>query len=338
MRIAIVGSNEFDSLEFHLNESFNYNGFECKIFDFFDNNIFNIKLIGSKFKKLDPVLRKYSEKYELFIQNNIVNYLCEYNPELIIFTYRFINPNFVNNIRKKIGNNTIFIQFNPDALTTFENQQIFATNYDLYFTKDPYIDKFLKNKLKYKSVLYNEAFNQRIHVKPTLVKVDVENELNIDVLSFGNLYPYRCRMLKLLQNSGINLKIYGTKAKYFDKILNNSYEGPAIYGADKSKKLYGAKIIFNNLHYAEIESVNNKFFEINGVGAFQICDYKPILNDLLPIDPKLVSFNSIEEGIDLIKYYLNNPLDRYAISDKIYTYFLSNFTYDHLIKHILKEI
>lgn len=47
-----------------------------------------------------------------------------------------------------------------------------------------------------------------------------------------------------------------------------------IVGKEKARILYGAKIVFNNLHYAEIESVNNKFFEINGSGAFQLCDYR----------------------------------------------------------------
>ena len=53
----------------------------------------------------------------------------------------------------------------------------------------------------------------------------------------------------------------------------------------KSNLLFGSKIVFNNLHYAEIESVNCKFFEILGIGGFQICDYRPIINEYSKVDP-----------------------------------------------------
>lgn len=104
----------------------------------------------------------------------------------------------------------------------------------------------------------------------------------------------------------------------------------------RKKKLIlnGSKIVFNNFHYAEIESVNNKFFEINGSGAFQICDYKPILNNLLPIDPKRVSFNSIDEAEKLIRYYLKMDKERWEIRDEIKDHFLKNYTYKNMIDHI----
>ena len=90
--------------------------------------------------------------------------------------------------------------------------------------------------------------------------------------------------------------------------------------------------------YAEIESVNNRFFEVNGCGGFQLLDYRPILKDLLPVDPELVSFKSIDEAIEKIRYYLQNPEERVAISQKIYDHFIDKYTYDHLIQYILISI
>ena len=100
----------------------------------------------------------------------------------------------------------------------------------------------------------------------------------------------------------------------------------------------GSRIVFNNFHYAEIESVNNKFFEINGSGAFQICDYKPMLHDLLPIDPTKVSFKNVDEAINLIDYYLKQPEERFEIRDIIQKHFLENFTYAHMLKNIFQKI
>ena len=92
------------------------------------------------------------------------------------------------------------------------------------------------------------------------------------------------------------------------------------------------------MHFAEVEGVNCRFFEVNGSGAFQLSDYRPILHDLLPIDPELVSFKNIDEGIDKIKYYLAHPQERYEIADKVYKHFKEHYTYDHLVSYILEKI
>ena len=142
-------------------------------------------------------------------------------------------------------------------------------------------------------------------------------------------------MLEFLIDNNINLKIFGNKAKYYPSSLMSAFQNRGLYGEEKSKYLNGSKIVFNNLHYAEIESVNNKFFEINGSGAFQICDYKPILNKLLPIDPELVSFKNIDDASKKIKYFLNEQEHRYEIRKTIQKYFLENYTYKNLIHRIL---
>ena len=186
--------------------------------------------------------------------------------------------------------------------------------------------------------LYNEAFNKRIHIKPQVEKSVLEDKYNIDVLAFGNLYPYRNRMLLYLKEHGISLSLFGSKCRFFPKELDACFQYKYISGQEKAEILYGTKIVFNNLHYAEIESVNNKFFEINGSGAFQLCDYRPILKDLLPIDPELVSYKNIDEAIEKIGYYLKHPEDRYKISEQIYDHFIDRYNYDKLITYILSNI
>ena len=145
-------------------------------------------------------------------------------------------------------------------------------------------------------------------------------------------------MLRNLKEKNIGITMFGHKSKYFDTFLETNFQNQAIYGSEKANILNGSKIVFNNFHYAEIESVNNKFFEITGSGAFQICDYKPILNQLLPIDPKKISFNSIDEAEKLIKYYLNNPEERWEIRTILSDYFQENHTYKKLIQHVFNII
>ena len=144
-------------------------------------------------------------------------------------------------------------------------------------------------------------------------------------------------MLALMKMRGIHLSLFGNKGAYFSSELDDCFQGKYIVGEEKARILYGAKIVFNNLHYAEIESVNNKFFEINGSGAFQLCDYRPILKDLLPVDPELVSFRTINDAVEKINYYLDHPQERYDLSNLIYNHFVEHYSYDSLVKYVLDE-
>lgn len=336
MKVAIIGSNSLDSLESNLQEAFVYAGYEARVYDIYDLKRFSLKSLKGVTYTLDKIARAYSDTYDRNLFEKLFYRVKDFSPELVVCVYRFIHPSFVD-LCKAQG--AIVIHVNPDALTTFEYQQVFASNYDAWFTKDPYIFSFMKGNMHLNVYQYNEAFNARGHKKPEMPKSVCEEEVGIDVMTYGTMYPYRCRMLKAVADSGINLKIYGTiPHRFYNHDLDRCYQNKYITGAEKSKLLFGAKIVFNQMHYAEIESVNNRFFEVNGSGAFQLSDYRPILKDLLPVDPKLVSFSTIDEGIEKIKYYLNHPDERYEIAEKIYTHFATHYSYDHLINYLVRII
>lgn len=334
MKIAIIGSKSMDSLESNLQEAFIYNGHLAEVFDIYDNRIYRTHF-SVHAKNLDLLARKYSDKYDLHVFNKIAERVLDYKPDLVIGVYRFIHPNFVKRIKL---NGIRIVHINPDALTTFEQQQLFVEAYDVYFTKDPYILRFMRDNMKLNVKLYSESFNVRYHKKPEINKQECEKEVEIDVMTYGTMYPYRVRMLSELLENGINLQVYGVKPhRFYNHVLGASFQNRFIAGAEKARLLYGAKIVFNQMHYAEIDSVNNRFFEVNGSGAFQLSDYRPILHDLLPIDPELVSFRSIDEGIAKIKYYLSHPDERYSIASEVYQYFVKKYTYDNLVEYLLEN-
>lgn len=333
MKIAIIGSQAADTLETNLAEAFIYKGHEVQIFD-----ILSRSWLGNKYAlQVDALLRRFSDGYDQRIFMKQAKEVIATSPELVICTYRFIHPIFVATIKRHLS--CPVVQLNPDQLTTFELQQVFASPYDVWFTKDPYIQRFMKASMRLNAKLYNEAFSPRLHPRPQLPKVDVEQSVKTDVMTYGTIYPYRSQMLAAVVEAGIDLKVYGVcPHRFFDARLAAAYQNEYIRGEHKSYLLYGTKVVFNQMHYAEIEGVNNRFFEVNGAGAFQLSDYRPILHDLLPIDPERVSFKSIDEGIDKIRYYLEHPEERYEIAETLYQHFMKHYTYDHLVDHLLREI
>lgn len=333
MNVAIIGANRPDSIEVNLQEAFTYRGDHCQIFDVVGSITKNNKYLLN----IDKILRTYSNTYDKKIFKKAAEKVACFNPDLVICIYRFIHPIFVTTIKSL--RRCPVIHINPDALTTFEFQQVFASDYDAWFTKDPYIVRFMRDNMHLNAIYYNEAFNKRLHRKPNMEKFQAEKEVNIDIMTYGTIYPYRANMLKQVIQAGLQLKIYGhAPHRFYDKTIDDCFQNKYIVGEEKSKILYGAKIVFNQMHYAEIESVNNRFFEVNGSGAFQLSDYKPILKDILPIDPEKVSFKSIDDAIEKMKFYLAHPQERYNIANKVYEHFINKYSYDELISYIISQI
>lgn len=333
MKIAIVGANRKDSMEWHFSDAFHFAGHETKIFDIYDQFPYTLKSLKPYFQTIDKVRRTYSDGYDQKRFLALAKHVNNYKPDLIICFYKDIHPIFVDDV-KNINQKVVHI--NPDQMSTLGYQQVIASNYDAWFTKDHYMLDFMRNKAKLNAFIYNEAFNHRYNPKPSCSKAEMEKEVNIDVMTYGTLYPYRTRMMKALVNQGIDIKLFGiVPHRFFDTDVEKCCTGKYIVGDEKAQILYGSKVVFNNMHFAEIESVNCSFFEANGCGAFQLCDYKPILKELLPIDHELVTFKTIDEGVDKVKYYLAHPKERYEIAERIYQYFINHYTYDHLIQYIL---
>jgi len=337
MKVAIIGSPAPDSMESNFKEALEHRGDECRIFDIYDSRWFKVGALKKWTTKADELLRAYSDGYDRRVFRRVGNAVCAFAPELVICFYRFIHPSMVARLKTDLQCPVIHV--NPDAITTFQYQQVFAADYDVWFTKDRFIRDFMCDKMKLNAKLYTEAFNARLHKVPDMSKEQCEQEVGIDVMTYGTMYPYRCRMIKRVMEAGIDVKLFGVRpGRFYDHALDKAFTGKYLVGEEKARVLYGAKIVFNQMHYAEIEGVNERFVEANGMGAFQLCDYKPVLQDLLPVAPELVSFRTIDEGIEKLRHYLQHPQERYDIAARVQRHFAEHYTYDHLIRHILNSL
>lgn len=318
MKIIIIGSSNFDSLEFHMADSLNFLGHSAEIIDYY-------QLIPAV-KKYEFWLYYFSDPYAHYVSRKLIKRVFDKNPDLIIVTYRDVHPSFVSLVKQNLKNVPI-VHYNPDQLTTLKNQQIFASEYDFFFSKDKYMVTFMKDKMDLNAFYLPECFNQRFCRSDFGNKQIAEDNIQMEVLVYGNFYPYRSKMLEILVKNELNISLCGVKGPYFSKVLEKDFL-PPIYGKEKANYIFGSKIVFNNLHYAEVNSVNEKYFVINGSGGFQICDYTNTLEDFSPVDSREYSFKNIHEAVDMMKFYLSNPSRRLEIAEKQRVHFLKNHTYD----------
>ncbi|MGN7990534.1 CgeB family protein [Pedobacter sp. 22226] len=330
MRIALLGSKNFDSLEFHINDSLNFLGH-----DVFHIDIKDIIKIPYRFNYWAT---KFFPKYDISIFSKIADKIIDYKPDLVIATYRFTHPECIKKIKAYLPKTPI-VHINPDQLTTLEHQQIFASPYDFYFTKDHYMVDFMRNKMNLNAFYLPEALNPRIHKPLDIDRRLVEEKVDTDVVAFGTMYPYRANMISGLVDAGIKVNLYGTPDKRFPrKEISDNFMNEFITGERKSEILYGSKIVFNNFHFAEIQSANVKFFEIYGIGGFQICDYKETLKEYSAVDIKDFTFNTIGEAVELIQHYLPLHELRHEMAKKQMEHFHKHHTYERRMQEMLNLI
>ncbi len=135
MKIVIMGSKGFDTLEYNLADSFRFLGHQVSIVDIDE-------VIPAQYPVNYHAI-KYFKKYDEYIFQHLAEHVIKLKADLVIGTYRFINPVCIKAI-KKAQPHTPIIQINPDQLTTLEHQQIFASPYDYFFTKEPFMVNFMK--------------------------------------------------------------------------------------------------------------------------------------------------------------------------------------------------
>lgn len=327
MKIALIGSKDFDSLEYHIQDALSVLGHEVFHIDIKD-------VIKLPYRYNYWAMRLFP-KYDAQVFKKIADKVIAQKPDLVIGTYRFIHPDCIKTIRENLPHAKL-VHINPDALTTFEHQQVFASPYHAWFTKDHYIVRFMRDKMNLNAYYLPEALNPRIHKPLEKDRKLLEQEVDIDVTAFGSMYPYRANMVQALIKGGINVALFGVADKRFPiPEITQNFRNEYITGERKAEVLMGSKIVFNNFHYAEMESANVKFFEINGIGAFQLCDYRAVLQEYSAIDIEKFTFKTIGEATDKIKYYLDKPEERYAIANTQLDHFHRHHTYEIRMQQVL---
>ena len=335
LRIAIIGEACLGSNGASIAESFSGMGHVVTIIKYSEG--FPLAMKFPFMKKVNGYLLKGIENLAKSHANNLIHKVSEFMPDLVLNLYWSIHPTFIPELRKKMPG-TKFVHINSDAISNFDRQQLFLSEYDFYFVKDPFIVDFFINQLGLNAKYLPECFNQRLGKKMNGNKLEFENKIGIDVLIYGNIYPYRSSFIKYLLEKNINVTIYGHLGPYVDENVLKYYRNEYLSGDRKSEIIFGSKVVINNFHFAEIESVNSKFFEIFGAGGFQLCNYKEIIKDYTSIDPELFTFKNRAEAVEKTRFYLNNPDKRMEISNMMYEHFLNHHTTDIRMTELLNIV
>jgi spore maturation protein CgeB len=83
--------------------------------------------------------------------------------------------------------------------------------------------------------------------------------------------------------------------------------GRPVFAEDKARAIAAARICLNTLHYAEVDGLNCRAFEIAGCGGFQLITSVPVLGEHFAVGSEIVEFKTTAQLAELVRHHLDHP-------------------------------
>ena len=258
-----------------------------------------------------------------------------FSPDLVLsIKGEAVKPETIDWIRGELGAKTAL--WYPDDPRFFDSLvRYIAPSYDYVFTASEKVIPMYKEIGCGRVHFLPFACEETVHKKVSLTERE-RKEYEADVVFVGTYTPRRGKLIKVLEKNGVKVKVYGPYWKYF-RPNGNTHDG--IYGPEMVKAFNVAKIVLNihvndDLPY----KVNMRTFEATGSRAFLLTDNAENVGKLFKVGKDLVVYNSPDELVDLVKYYLRNDEKSEEIAHSGYIRCHSQHIYARRLKQMLELV
>ena len=233
-------------------------------------------------------------------QRRIVTAAAAAACELVISADARLMPEAVAGLRRNGARVALWF---PDAMVNLGRALMFMAPYDVLFFKEPHLVDRLRAMLDLPVYYLPQACNPRYH-RPT-VPAGTEPYL----VTAGNMYPSRVRLLERLMAKGIPVKAYGTPIPRWiaDSPVRDIHAGHLILTEEKARVFRSAAGVLNNLHPAEVDGVNLRLFEAAGSGAAVLTEFRPTVPDLFAVGAEVLAFRDFDELVEQASCLLGEP-------------------------------
>jgi spore maturation protein CgeB len=226
----------------------------------------------------------------------------------------------------------------------------FARVSDIFFTmSEGLVEEF--KKIGAKHVFYlSQAFEPSFFGVNKITEAD-RKIYGADVTFVGNLgskqqYLPRRKYLEGIIAAGFKLKWWGPRLpRKFSTVplivgkLGRAYGGKFIWGKEYAKAALLSKIFlaFDSMPHIR-KSMSARMYTAVGCGAFYMCRHVDGIEEMLEPGKEIVTFQSGEEMIDMIRYYIKEDTLRTKIAEAGKKRVLKEHTYEVRIRQMLRII
>ena len=184
--------------------------------------------------------------------------------------------------------------------------------YDLILSSLPhYVDKFRSWGIR------SEFF--KIGFEGNIARVLPKGDLKYEAVHIGGYGPLHLERNQLLEDvaKSIDIKFWGYGEDNLpsgSRIMRN-YNGES-WGIDRCRIFAQSKMVITK-HITTVAGKycnNMTLYEATGCGALLVTDYKYNLSELFVPDKEVVTYKTVEEAVNKIKYYLLHEEERKQIA------------------------
>lgn len=245
-----------------------------------------------------------SARFEARLERGIVDATVNGGCDVVISVDGRLSPAAVRMMRDR--GVPVALWF-PDAVSNLGNLSMFRAPYTAYFFKDPLLVQRLTDVYRLPAYYLPEACNPRWHHPVGVAGSDPH------IVVVGNIYPTRVHLLEGLLQEGIPIRLHsGGKPRPVPGFRSTELPiGGFVAKEEKSRVFHEARAVLNNLHPAEMTSVNCRLYEAAAAGAVVLCEERPTLAESFIPGVEVASFDSFERLVELAKSALEEP-DRFA--------------------------
>ena len=318
-----------------LTETFLFLGYNVL---YIDNKILKQKKFYKIRASISKIIHKFVFKKKFYYypkldQQYALKVIKKQLPDIVLvigFIYKFIDPKLLIKLKEKL--NFKFMLWDTDSCNLFQKQREFD-----YFvhTEFPVYDKIYSFSQKITNFI-NEIKIGNAAFLPFGAKPipEIKNKFSkFDICFVGSADLRRIFCLEKLKK--YNLIIYGSKWNRNKQLMTDELKNKIIFNSIWGKKLHlllnQSKIILNitrSTFYGIETGLNLRIFETLAAKSFLLTDYSNELDDLFIIGEEIETYQSTEELVDKIDYYLAHDVERNKIARKGYERYLKEYTWE----------
>ncbi len=216
-----------------------------------------------------------------------------------------------------------------------------APFYDYFFTiqRGKFFDKLKEIGVRNFSYLPMAA-SLDVHERLDLTREELDT-YGSDISFVGAGYYNRRNFLKGLLD--FDLKIWGTEWDMNSPLRKCIQRSGERVETEETVKIFNATKVNINLHSSTYHEgvnpygdfVNPRTFEIAACEGFQLVDHRSEMAELFRIGEEMVCFEDLNDMRHKIKYYLDNPEERYKIARQGRERVVNDHTYKHRMEEML---
>jgi len=332
-RVLVIGSNLYlDSMEWHVVDALGRLGVAVEFFQA------QMRFAGTRSiaqKIMESLARIVVREPELLFEARLLRTVERFAPDMILVILgNQLSPKTVQRIRSR--SKAPIICWCQDQMTTLGRQFLLGAGYDAVFLKDRYLQELFSRMLHSTDFYYlPEACNPRVHRTVELSREE-QAYYSCDVMIAGTLYYYRQEILEQLDE--FEVKVWGALPDWLVYRLRHKHMQGELLGDAKARAARAARIALNPLHFAEVDGLNCRAFELAGCGAFQLCTSRPVLGEHFAPGSEIETFDSASELVEKIHHYLRRPEEAAAIARRGQMRAHQDHTYERRLAEIFSTV